>query len=504
MTERSTPPSPSHQDVIIVGAGLSGIGAAYALQKHAPRKRYLILEGRERSGGTWDLFRYPGVRSDTDMFTLGYAHRPWTRPETMAAGADILQYVRDAAREYGIEPHIRYAQRVVRASWSSADARWTLEVHDGTTGRPVVFTCDFLYLCSGYYDYAEGFQPDFPGRDRFAGQVVHPQAWPEGLDYAGKQVVVVGSGATAVTLVPSMSRQAAHVTMLQRSPTYIATLPGTDAFATTVRRWLPRMLAHRVARGKSIVMGALFYRLCRRRPEFAKKLLREGVKRQLPTGFDVDAHFKPRYEPWDERVCFVRDGDLFTSIRKGKASVVTDRIAHFTEDGLALESGRTLKADIVVTATGLKLKACGGIALEVDGRHVDIGKTFAWRGLMLSGVPNLAFCTGYTNASWTLRADHVSRFVARLVTTMDRRRARIVVPTCDEHAMQAEPLIGLRSGYVQRGAALFPKQGTEAPWRMAQSWWRDLFDLRLRPLRDPHLTFARDAGWADTHTSEAR
>ena len=484
--------SERHQDIIIVGAGLSGIGAAHAVQKHCRGKSYLILEGRERSGGTWDLFRYPGVRSDTDMFTLGYGFRPWTRPETMASGEAILQYVRDAARDYGIEPHIRYGQRVVKAIWSSTEARWTLQVESGPERSVETYTCHFLYLCSGYYDYEEGFQPDFPGRADFKGQVIHPQFWPQGLDYSGKRVVVVGSGATAVTLVPSLSAQAAHVTMLQRSPTYIATLPSTDGFATQVRRWLPMTLAHKLTRLKNIGMGALFYHLCRKRPELAKRLLREGVAKQLPRGFDLQ-HFTPRYNPWDERVCFVRDGDLFSALRKGKASMVTDRIARFTPQGLQLESGATLAADIVVTATGLKLKACGGIAFEVDGRAVDIGKTFAWRGLMLSGVPNLAFCTGYSNASWTLRADHVSRFVTRLINTLDRRRVKFVVPTCDESSMKAEPLIGLQSGYVLRSVDQFPKQAVEAPWRMAQSWWRDLVDLRWRPIRDKHLNFRKEA-----------
>ena len=483
--------SSEHFDVIVVGAGLSGIGAGHAIQTHCKGKRYAILEGRSAIGGTWDLFRYPGVRSDTDMYTLGYSFRPWTKPQSMADGASILQYVRDTAEEFGIDRHIRFDHRVRSAAWSSTDARWTLEADVGSDGAVVNLTCGFLYLCGGYYDYEEGFAPDIAGRADFAGQVVHPQFWPQALDYSGKKVVVIGSGATAVTLVPTMSEQASHVTMLQRSPSYVVSLPSVNGLSNALHRWLPATLAHRLARIKSVALASAFFQLCRRKPAFAKKLLRAGVAKELPRDFDLDAHFKPRYDPWDERVCFVRDGDLFKAISAGRASIVTDKIERFTPDGLLLASGKTIEADIVVTATGLKLKTCAGMTLEVDGKPVDLGKTYAYQGLMLSGVPNLAFCAGYTNASWTLRADLASRYVTRLVNYMDRERLRICMPTCDDSTMTPEPLIGLRSGYVLRAVDSFPKQGATTPWRMAQNYYIDLVNMRFRSIADESLVFSR-------------
>ena len=480
-----------HFDVVIIGAGLSGIGAGYAVQTHCKGKRYAILEGRDVIGGTWDLFRYPGVRSDTDMYTLGYSFRPWTQPYSMADGASILQYVRDTAREFGIDQHIRFKHQVRSAAWSSDTARWTVEADVGPEKTAVTYTCGFLYLCSGYYDYAEGFAPQWPGQDEFAGQVIHPQFWPPSLDYAGKQVVIVGSGATAVTLVPSMSDKAAHVTMLQRSPSYVASLPSADSVANALHRWLPTKLAHKLARGKSVAFAMAFFTLCRSKPAFAKKLLRAGVAKQLPADFDMHTHFKPRYEPWDERVCFVRDGDLFHAVTAGRASIETDSIERFTRDGLILSSGKILKADVVVTATGLKLKTCAGMNFSVDGRAVDLGKTYAYQGMMLSGVPNMAFCVGYTNASWTLRADLASRYVTRLINYMAHSGQPICLPSCDESTMTPEPLIGLRSGYVLRSVASFPKQGASAPWRMAQNYLVDLINLRWRSVTHQNLVFSR-------------
>ncbi|MDP9043501.1 MAG: NAD(P)/FAD-dependent oxidoreductase [Pseudomonadota bacterium] len=481
-----------HIEVLIVGAGLSGIGAAHALQARCPGKRFAILEGRNATGGTWDLFRYPGVRSDTDMYTLGYSFRPWTTPQSMADGASILAYLRDTAKAFGIDRHIRFRHRVRRAEWSSADARWRVEaeVSDPAGGVEVVtLSCNFLYLCGGYYDYDEGFAPDIPGRDLFQGQVVHPQFWPPGLDHRGKNVVVIGSGATAVTLVPALGDTAAHVTMVQRSPSYVASLPSVDALANAFHRWLPARVAHRLARLKNVALAAAFFQLCRRRPALARKLLRSGVAKALPVGFDVDTHFKPRYDPWDERVCFVRDADLFKSIAAGRASILTDTIVAFTPSGLRLGSGRSLEADLVVTATGLKLKVCAGISVIVDGRPVDLGKTFAYQGLMLSGVPNLAFCVGYTNASWTLRADLASRYVTRLINFMDRKRYRSCMPTCDASTMRPQPLIGLRSGYVLRAVESLPKQGATSPWRMAQNYYIDWMNLRCRPIPNEALVF---------------
>ena len=481
--------SDDHYDVIIVGAGLSGIGAGHAIQTHCKGKSYAILEARSAIGGTWDLFRYPGVRSDTDMYTLGYSFQPWREPRSMADGASILQYVRDTATQYGIDRHIRFDHRVRNAFWSSTDARWTIEAEspDGVVNR---LSCDFLYLCGGYYDYAEGFTPDIAGRDTFDGQIVHPQFWPEALDYSSKKVVIVGSGATAVTLVPAMSEKASHVTMLQRSPSYVASLPSVDVLSNALHRWLPVGLAHRLARGKSVALALAFFQLCRRQPAFARKLLRTGVAKSLPAGYDVDAHFKPRYDPWDERVCFVRDADLFKAVSAGRASIVTDTIRSFTPIGLLLGSGKTLDADIVVMATGLKLMACAGVTFSVDGKPVDLGKTYAYQGLMLSGVPNLAFCVGYTNASWTLRADLASRYVCRLLNYMARKRLRICTPTCDASAMKAEPLIGLRSSYVLRAVDRFPKQGADTPWRMAQNYYVDLVRMRLKAIADKHLVFS--------------
>ena len=482
--------SDDHYDVIIVGAGLSGIGAGHAIQTHCKGTTYAILEARSAIGGTWDLFRYPGVRSDTDMYTLGYSFQPWKEPRSMADGASILQYVRDTATQFGIDRQIRFNHRVRSASWSSTDARWTIDAEspDGVVNR---LSCDFLYLCGGYYDYAEGFTPDIAGRDSFDGQVVHPQFWPEALDYSGKKVVIVGSGATAVTLVPAMSEKASHVTMVQRSPSYVASLPSIDVLSNAFHRWLPVGLAHRLARGKSVALALAFFQLCRRQPAFARKLLRTGVAKSLPAGYDVDAHFKPRYDPWDERVCFVRDADLFKAVSAGRASIVTDTIRSFTPNGLLLGSGKTLDADIVVTATGLKLMACAGVIFSVDGKTVDLGKTYAYQGLMLSGVPNLAFCVGYTNASWTLRADLASRYVCRLLNYMARKRLRICTPTCDASAMRAEPLIGLRSSYVLRAVDRFPKQGADTPWRMAQNYYVDLVRMRLKAIADKHLVFSR-------------
>lgn len=480
-----------HFDVLIIGAGLSGIGAGYAIQMHTRNKRYAILEGRDTIGGTWDLFRYPGIRSDTDMYTLGYSFSPWRKAHSMADGASILEYVRDTAREFGIDRHIRFNHQAKSATWSSSDARWTVSVKTEGEAEPVQLSCNFLYLCSGYYDYAEGFTPDFAGRDDFEGRIVHPQFWPADLNYAGKHVVVVGSGATAVTLVPAMSEKAAHVTMLQRSPSYVAALPSVDELANRLHRWLPTRTAHRLARAKSVAFATLFFQVCRRRPEFARKLLQGGVRKALPADFDVGSHFKPRYAPWDERVCFVRDGDLFKAISSGRASVITDDIDRFTPDGIRLGSGATLKADVVVTATGLKLTTCAGMRFEVDGESIDLGKTFAYQGLMLSGVPNLAFCVGYTNASWTLRADLASRYVARLISYMDRKHYRRCLPTCDSSTMEPEPLIGLRSGYVLRSVASFPKQGPDAPWRMVQNYYLDLLTMRFRSVANRALSFTR-------------
>jgi monooxygenase len=478
-----------HLDVLIVGAGLSGIGAAHHLQLAFPGRTYAILEARDAIGGTWDLFRYPGVRSDSDMHTLGYRFRPWTQTKAIADGPAILGYVRETAAEAGIDRHIRFGHRVVRAEWSTVDARWTVEaVHDGETVR---LTTSFLYLCSGYYHYDAGHAPDFPGIERFGGTVVRPQHWPADLDYTGKKVVVIGSGATAVTLVPAMADQAAHVTMLQRSPTYILSMPAEDATATRLRRLLGVRRAYPIVRWKNVATSTLIYQLSRRRPSIVKALLRRAARRQLPPGYDVDTHFKPQYQPWDQRLCLVPDGDLFTAISKGQVSVVTDRIAEFTAPGLRLESGAELDADIVVMATGLRLLALGGIRLSVDGHDVEIPKTMAYKGMMLSGVPNLAFTLGYTNASWTLKADLVSEYVVRLLRYMDARGYDECVPTNDDPTVTERPLLDFQAGYVLRAVDQFPKAGSRPPWQLGMSYAHDLVKLRHGRIDDSAMRFSR-------------
>ncbi|HMJ36208.1 MAG TPA: NAD(P)/FAD-dependent oxidoreductase [Baekduia sp.] len=482
-----------HVDVLIVGAGLSGIGAGVHLQANCPDKTYAILEGREASGGTWDLFRYPGIRSDSDMFTLGYSFRPWREAKAIADGPSILQYVRETARDHGVDRHIRFNHRVVRAEWRSSDARWTVEVDRGDTGETVQLTCGFLFTCSGYYRYDEGYTPDFPGIERFAGRIVHPQHWPEDLDYAGRRVVVVGSGATAVTLVPAMAEQAEHVTMLQRSPSYVLALPGKDPIADVLRRLLPARVAYPIVRWKNVAITTAFFQLSRRLPKVAKALIRKGVEKQLPPGYDIDTHFTPRYDPWDQRVCLVPDGDLFAAISRGSASVATDRIDTFTETGLRLVSGAELEADVIVTATGLNMLALGGMQLVVDGREVVLPETLGYKGMMLSDVPNFAVALGYTNASWTLKCDLTCEYVCRLLNHMDRHGFRQVTPRNHEPSLPTEPFIDLKAGYVQRSIDQFPRQGLKAPWRLHQKYARDTAALRFGTLDDGALEFSAGA-----------
>jgi cation diffusion facilitator CzcD-associated flavoprotein CzcO len=485
-----------HVDVLIVGAGLSGIGAACHLQQRCPGKTYVILEGRHAIGGTWDLFRYPGVRSDSDMFTLGYSFRPWTDAKAIADGPSIREYVRDTARDFGVEQHIRYQHRVVEAEWSSVTSRWTVRArHDDAT---VEFTCSFLFCCSGYYRYDEGYTPPFEGLEQYTGQVVHPQHWPEELDYDGKRVVVIGSGATAVTLVPAMAERAAHVTMVQRSPTYMAAMPSKDKLADRLRRWLPMKTAYAAVRWKNVLLSMFTYRLSRRRPEVVKRFLRKGITAALPAGYDVATHFTPRYNPWDQRMCLVPDGDLFRAIRHGKVSIATDRIETFTPTGLRLASGTELEADIIVTATGLNLLPVGGMRLVVDDEPVDLGQTVAYKGMMLSGVPNFALAIGYTNASWTLKCDLVATYVCRLLQHLDRygyAKATPLPPTATERV----PLIDLASGYVLRSIDELPKQGPSAPWRLYQNYPKDLRMMRHKSVADEGIRFDRAPVAATTH-----
>lgn len=463
-----------HFDVIVVGAGLSGVGAGYRLQTQCPGQSYTILEGRSSLGGTWDLFRYPGVRSDSDMFTLGYPFRPWRQARAIADGQSIWNYIRDTAEEYGIDKHIRYDQRVTSAAWDSSRGQWTVHVDGGAS-----YTCRFLYMCSGYYSYEEGYIPEFAGLDRFTGQIIHPQKWPEDLDFDGKQVVIIGSGATAVTLLPAMADRTAHITMLQRSPTYIASLPAVDPVARVLRKFLPDRLAHRINRWKSVLLTQAFYQFCRRRPEQAKKFLRTATARHLPDDYPIDPDFTPTYNPWDQRMCLVPDGDLFEAIKAGRASVVTDRIDTFTETGIHLESGRDLDADIIITATGLQLVALGGMSVTVDGAPVEPHGVHVYRGFMLSGVPNLAMCVGYTNASWTLRADLTSQSVCRVINLMEREGYDFATPRYRESTEPDRPLLDLNSGYVLRAADKLPKQGARPPWRLRQNYLLDYLDARF-------------------------
>ncbi|MEV6598715.1 NAD(P)/FAD-dependent oxidoreductase [Actinoplanes sp. NPDC051346] len=477
-----------HLDVLIVGAGLSGIGAAHHLQSAFPGRTYAILEARDTLGGTWDLFRYPGVRSDSDMHTLGYRFRPWTQAKAIADGPAILDYIRATAGESGIDRHIRFGHRTVRAEWSSERARWTVEaVHRGETVR---LTARFLHLCTGYYHYDAGYTPDLPGIETYGGTVVHPQRWPRDLDYSGKTVVVIGSGATAVTLVPALARRAAHVTMVQRSPSYIMSLPTEDPIARGLRRIVGVRRAYPIVRWKNVAISTLLYQLSRRRPHVVRAMLRRSAIRQLPGGYAVDTHFKPRYQPWDQRLCFVPDGDLFAAIRSRRASVRTDRIAEFTTKGPRLESGEQLSADIVVTATGLRLLALGGIDLTVDGDPVALPETMAYKGMMLSGVPNLAFTVGYTNASWTLKADLVSEYVVRLLRYLDRHDLWCV-PANDDPTVTTRPLLDFQAGYVLRSIDDFPKAGSRFPWRLGMNYAHDLLKLRHGPIDDGAMRFSR-------------
>jgi len=474
-------------DVLIVGAGLSGIGAAAMLSRRCRDKRYTILEARSAIGGTWDLFRYPGIRSDSDMYTLGYAFRPWTDPQAIAGGPAIRAYVADTAREYGIEPHIRFGHRVVKASWSSEQALWTVTAALAGGGEAVL-RARFLHLCSGYYSYDEAYRPSFEGEADYQGRIVHPQFWPEDLDYGGKRVVVVGSGATAVTLVPAMAARAAHVTMLQRSPSYVVARPAQDRFARRMQRWLPARIAYALARWRLIAESIFLYRLARGKPELVKRHLLARAQRE--TGPDVDAHihFSPSYKPWDQRVCLVPDGDLFRALREQRATIVTDHIARFTRRGILLTSGRELEADLVVLATGLSLKLLGGAVIEVDGRVLDPNQAMAYKGMMLSDVPNCAMTFGYTNASWTLKADLTAGYVCRLLSWMDRRGIAIAVPRRDP-TVASEPFLSFTSGYVQRARHLLPKQGARKPWQVYQNYVLDLLTIRFGRIDDGVMRF---------------
>ncbi len=480
-----------HFDVLVVGAGISGIGAGYHLQTHCPNRSYLILEGRESLGGTWDLFRYPGIRSDSDMYTLGYSFRPWTDPKSIADGASILRYLEATAAEYGIDRQIRFGHYVKSAAWSSELARWTVEVERAESGERLHFTCNFLHMCSGYFNYQEGYTPDFPGSERFAGEIVHPQQWSEDVDYRDKRVIVIGSGATAVTLIPELAKQAAHVTMLQRSPTYMAALPDVDRLANWLNRQLPAKLAYGITRWKNVLLGMFFFALSRRRPAIVKKAMIAGVQKALGPEYDVHTHFTPRYNPWDQRVCLVPNGDLFEAIRQRRASVVTDHIESFTEKGIALKSGRELEADLIVTATGLSLQLLSDLEISVDGVSVNPSECMTYKGMMYSGIPNLASSFGYTNASWTLKCDLTCGYVCRLLNHMESKGYAQCTPVLDDPTVTEHDWIDFSSGYIRRSLDKFPKQGSKTPWKVHQNYALDLIAFNFGRLDDGAMRFSR-------------
>jgi monooxygenase len=483
-----------HFDVVIVGAGISGIGASCHLKMHCPSKRFVVLEGRTDIGGTWDLFQYPGVRSDSDMYTLGYGFKPWTQAKAIADGPAILSYLREVAREYGVDQHMRFGHHVVLANWSSSEARWTVDAVQGEAKTPVRFSCHFLFMGTGYYDYAQGYFPDFPGRENFTGTLVHPQFWTKDIDYADKQVIVIGSGATAVTLVPEIAKRAAHVTMLQRSPSYLITTPAVDPFAAVFKKYLPSRLAFALSRWRNVLQQQLFFKICKYRPQVAKKYLFGKLFKELGPDYDYERHFTPRYNPWEQRLCLVPDSDFFLGLKSGRASIVTDQIDCFTPDGIKLKSGIELKADLIVSATGLKLQGLGGVAVSVDDVAVDLGKKVVYKGMMYNDVPNLAFSFGYSNASWTLRADLTCNYVCRLLNHMDKTGANICVPRWKDPHMVTKAWVDFSSGYFERAKDILPKQGEKAPWTQSQNYALDLLVMKFGKVDDGVMEFTRNTG----------
>ncbi len=475
-------------DVIVVGAGLSGIGAAYHLQKECPNKTFTVLEGREAIGGTWDLFKYPGIRSDSDMYTLGFPFNPWKNPKAIADGTSILQYIKDTAAKFGIDKKIQFNHKVVDASWSDAEKMWTLKIAPHKGVKHELLKCKFLTMCSGYYDYDKGYTPDFPGIENFSGKVVHPQKWTADIDYENKNVVIIGSGATAVTLVPEMAKKAAKVTMLQRSPTYILSMPSIDKAAEFLKKILPEKTAYAVIRWKNILLSIFLYNASRKFPGRIRKFIQKGIKKQLGKDYDIK-HFDPKYNPWDQRLCLVPDSDLFQSIKKGKAEIVTDSIEKFTATGILLKSGKELTADLIVTATGLKVQLLGGMTVHINGELGDTAKTHAYRGVMFSNVPNFAFTVGYTNASWTLKCDLSCQFVTKVLNYMDAHKYEVCVPRFDSNAFDSEPLLDFNAGYVLRALDVLPKQGSKHPWKVYQNYVRDVMALKWSGVDDKYLEY---------------
>ena len=479
----------NHFNVIVVGAGISGIGAGYYLQKKCPNKSFVILEGRDNIGGTWDLFRYPGIRSDSDMNTMGFRFKPWMGVKSIADGPSILSYLEETVKENDLNKKIHFNQWVNEASWSSEDAQWTVQAENKKTQELQDFTCDFLFLCGGYYNYEEGYTPHFAGRENFLGQIIHPQKWPKNLDYKNKKVVVIGSGATAVTIIPTMAEEAAHVTMLQRSPTYFLSAPDEDPVGNFLRKFISSKLTYKLVRWKNIRFQWWFFQKCRKFPKKVKEFLIKQVREELGPNYDIETHFTPKYNPWEQRMCLVPNGDFFNAINAGKASVITDHIDRFTKKGIKLKSGGEVEADLIVTATGLNLEVCNGIKLEVDNNEVDISKTMTYKGMMFSDVPNLVATFGYTNASWTLRADLTSEYVCRLLNFMDKKGYANCCPRIAEHVEQDGDWLDFTSGYVKRSMHKFPKQGSRDPWRNTQNFPKDVLAIRWGNIDNKELKF---------------
>ena len=479
----------NHFNVIVVGAGISGIGAGYYLQKKCPNKSFVILEGRDNIGGTWDLFRYPGIRSDSDMNTMGFRFKPWMGVKSIADGPSILSYLHETVKENDLNKKIHFNQWVNEASWSSRDSQWTVQVENKKTQELQDFTCDFLFLCGGYYNYEEGYTPHFAGRENFLGQIIHPQKWPKNLDYKNKKVVVIGSGATAVTIIPTMAEEAAHVTMLQRSPTYFLSAPDEDPVGNFLRKFISSKLTYKLVRWKNIRFQWWFFKKCRKFPKKVKEFLIKQVREELGPNYDIETHFTPKYNPWEQRMCLVPNGDFFNAINAGKASVITDHIDRFTKKGIKLKSGGEVEADLIVTATGLNLEVCNGIKLEVDNNEVDISKTMTYKGMMFSDVPNLVATFGYTNASWTLRADLTSEYVCRLLNFMDKKGYANCCPRTAEHVEPDGDWLDFTSGYVKRSMHKFPKQGSRDPWRNTQNFPKDVLAIRWGNIDNKELKF---------------
>lgn len=490
-----------HFDVLIIGAGISGISAAYHIQTNNPNKTFALLERRSNIGGTWDLFKYPGIRSDSDMYTMGFHFRPWTKQRSLALGSTIMEYLNETVDEFAIREKIRFGQHVKEASWSSDEALWTIITHNDDTGEKEVYTCNFLFSCSGYYNYDEGYTPDFKGWDRFKGRIVHPQKWTEDIDYDNKRVLLIGSGATAITLVPELSKKAKHVTMIQRSPTYLLSLPTEDKMAIWLNKTIPIKWAYKITRWKHIRLGRFWYWFSRKFPELMKKMIKKGIKKELGEDFDVETHFTPTYDPWDQRLCFVADNDLYDALNEKKASIVTDHIETFTEKGILMKSGTELEGDLIVTATGLNLIFLGGVELKVNGEPVDFSEKLSYRRMMFSDIPNLAQSFGYTNASWTLGCDLTSQYVSQLLNYMDEKGYAQCCPRVKNPDMELKPWLDFQPGYIKRKLHELPKQGNEEPWIVKQNYLYDRKSIKKGEIEDGVLEFSSPEKSADKQTN---